>query len=140
MPPIPPFDQSQPPNSPYKATALIIIAIMISASGLLAAATTYGNANTEGQHHHPGPDIDAIAATLKLTEEQAAQLALTLTSHHERRRASHQTLRQQHKDALDHDLTSFLSETQRSALHHILRKHKPHRACHRQGHAHSHPA
>ena len=70
------------PNSPIKGAIVILLAILVSISGMLAAANSYGNAD---QHHsmgktHRGPDFEAISAQLQLTEDQTEQLKTLLKS------------------------------------------------------------
>ncbi|OUS30146.1 hypothetical protein A9Q99_06610 [Gammaproteobacteria bacterium 45_16_T64] len=134
------------PNSPFKAAVFMIIAVFISAIGLFAAATTYGNAEDGYQPKpHRGPDFSAIADQLSLTDEQLEQLEVTLKSHHESRRESHKELRQKHdmerkeamtnhKGALDQQLANFLSAAQLDDLHTMLEKNKPRRICHKPSH------
>ena len=130
------------PNSPIKGAIVILLAILVSISGMLAAANSYGNAD---QHHsmgktHRGPDFEAISAQLQLTEDQTEQLKTLLKSHHEsrmkerqtqqrKRQGEHQVKRELHKKALDAELSDFLNEEQITDLHEILQKNRPSRPC-----------
>lgn len=143
MPSTHPFEeQSSSPNSPIKAAFFMAFAIIVSVCGMFAAANSYGNANHNQQpgKKHKGPDFNVISAQLQLTDEQTSQLKATLRSHHESRRQAHSSLKQKHhgekretreshKQALDAELTEFLSEDQITDLHEILEKNRPPRPC-----------
>ncbi len=138
-----PYDNvTSAPNSPIRGAIVMLFAILVSVSGMLAAANSYGNAN---QNHpmnkkHQGPDFDAISTQLQLTGDQTEQLKTLLKSHHEsrmqerqsqqqKRQGEHQAKRESHKQALDAELSVFLNKEQITDLHEILQKNRPPRPC-----------
>ncbi len=132
------------PNSPIKGAIVMLFAILVSISGIFAAANSYGNADqsqTMGKKHR-GPDFETISTQLQLTEGQTEQLKTLLKSHHEsrvqerqsqqqKRQGEHQAKRESHKQALNAELSEFLNDEQIIDLHDILQKNRPPRSCNR---------
>jgi hypothetical protein len=122
------------PNSPIKGAIVMLFAILVSISGMLAAANSYGNADQSKKHKRP--DFEAISTQLQLTEEQTEQLKTLLKSHHEnrmqerqsqqqKRQGELQAKRESHKQALDNELSAFLNDEQITDLHEALQKNRP---------------